>query len=48
MEKKVTLLIRGVPESLRRDLKVLAATEGISLQALINRLLREYVERMLK
>ncbi len=39
------VLIRGIPVEVHRDLKVLAAMEGITLQSLIVHVLTEFVKR---
>ena len=42
-EKESAIIIRNVPESLRRGLKAQAANEGKSMQALILELITRYV-----
>jgi hypothetical protein len=42
-EKETAIIIRTVPESVRRDLKAKAALEGKSMQGLILELITRYV-----
>jgi len=42
--KTVTIMLRNVPEPLRRAVKAKAAVEGISLQAAAIELMRRWVE----
>lgn len=44
-EKTITLIIRGVPESARKALKIKAAQEGKSMQALIVEILTRYLDQ---
>ena len=48
MKKTKTLLIRGVPEELHRELKHIAVDEGDSMTGVVRRLIREAVERRRK
>ena len=43
MEDNKTLIIRNIPESIRRELKARAAKEGKSMQGLILELITRYV-----
>jgi len=42
-EKEAAIIIRNVPESVRRDLKAKAALEGKPMQALILELITRYI-----
>lgn len=42
-EKELAIIIRNVPESVRRELKAKAAKEGKSMQGLILELITKYV-----
>uniref|UniRef100_A0A6H1ZX45 Antitoxin FitA-like ribbon-helix-helix domain-containing protein n=1 Tax=viral metagenome TaxID=1070528 RepID=A0A6H1ZX45_9ZZZZ len=42
-EKESAIIIRNVPESVRRDLKAKAAIEGKSMQGLVLELITRYV-----
>ena len=42
-----SLIIRNVPESLRRELKAKAAQEGKSMQGVVVELITRYVEKKL-
>ena len=44
-EKLVPIIIRNVPESVRRDLKAKAALEGKSMQGLILELITRYIAK---
>lgn len=44
-EKLVPIIIRNVPESVRRDLKARAALEGKSMQGLVLELITRYVSK---
>jgi len=44
-EKESAIIIRNVPESVRRDLKAKAALEGKSMQGLILELITRYVSK---
>ena len=44
-EKEVKILIRKVPADLHRAFKVKCAAEGVSQQAQMIKLMREYVEK---
>lgn len=43
-EKKSAIIIRNVPESVRRELKARAAREGKSMQGVILELITRYIE----
>lgn len=43
-EKESAIIIRNVPESVRRDLKAKAALEGKSMQGLVLELITRYTE----
>lgn len=43
MDDNKTLIIRNIPESVRRELKARAAKEGKSMQGLILELITRYV-----
>lgn len=43
-EKKSAIIIRNVPESVRRALKAKAALEGKSMQGVVLELITKYVE----
>ena len=43
-EKKVSMLIRNVPEDLRKRLKIRAATKEVPMQDLIIRILTESLQ----
>lgn len=43
-EKKSAIIIRNVPESVRRELKAKAAREGKSMQAVVIELIKKYVK----
>ena len=42
-EKELTIIIRNVPESIRKALKIKAITEGKSMQGLVLELITRYV-----
>lgn len=42
-EKESAIIIRNIPESVRRDLKAKAALEGKSMQGVILELIRQYI-----
>lgn len=44
-EKESAIIIRNVPESVRRDLKARAALEGKSMQGLVLELITRYVSK---
>ena len=44
--KKSAIIIRNVPESVRRELKAKAALEGKSMQVLILELITKYIGRV--
>jgi len=44
-EKESAIIIRNVPESVRRDLKAKAALEGKSMQGLVLELITKYVSQ---
>jgi hypothetical protein len=44
-EKESAIIIRNVPESIRRDLKAKAALEGKSMQGLVLELITRYVSK---
>jgi len=44
-EKKSAIIIRNVPESVRRDLKAKAALEGKSMQGLCLELITKYISQ---
>ena len=44
-EKESSIIIRNVPESVRRDLKAKAASEGKSMQGVILELITKYVSK---
>ena len=41
-----TFIIRNFPEELHKDAKIIAVMEGVTLQELILRAIRLYVERV--
>jgi len=43
MEDNKTIIMRNIPESIRRELKARAAKEGKSMQGLILELITRYV-----
>jgi hypothetical protein len=43
-EKESAIIIRNVPEAIRRDLKAKAAMEGKSMQGLVLELITRYVK----
>jgi len=43
-EKKVTYLIRAIPESMRRNLKANSAMKGVSMQDLILQIIGDYLD----
>ena len=43
-EKKVSMLIRNVPEDLRKRLKIRAATKEVSMQDLIIKILANHLQ----
>jgi hypothetical protein len=44
-EKETAIIIRNVPESVRRDIKAKAAIEGKSMQGLILELITQHVKK---
>ena len=44
-EKEKAIIIRNVPESVRRELKSLAAMEGKAMQALILEIIKDRIGR---
>lgn len=43
-EEKVALILRNVPKTLHHALKVRAATEGRTMQGIILKLIKQYLE----